>query len=280
MTANNSSKEVSRSLISITNMSTCCKILEIIFNRELSGNPYSDFNREVLISYNEGKRTIEGSDFKPVSEKYISDQIKLLEKIDFIDNSQLTPLGKKVAARCANGEYDSIVSYHFFRKFYQSTTFYRDAISKIRDGKYDLDEIIQSISQTHGLNNSASPKLKQWMQDLNFTFKEGQIVKFDPLFEKKALEWSSLSELCSFLHSLKLDQESSQEKNLYFEIDLNFFNGTVSKSTISKIVMKMNNDHYLTINRGKFDVNYIKMNEAIPIENTSLQKYLLNPMEE
>jgi len=276
MKETNTSQEVSRSLISITNMSTCCKVLEIIFNRELTGIPFSDFECDVLTSYNEGKSKIEGPNFKNVSQKYISDQIKLLKKLDFIENSQLTPLGKKVASRCANGEYDSIVSYHFFRKFYQSTTFYRDTISKIREGKYTLDEVIEKISQLHGLNNSATPKLKQWIQDLNFTFKEGNVIKFDPSFEKKALEWDSLSELYSFLLSLKLNQETSQERNLYSEIDLNFFNGTVSNFIISKIIMKMNGDNYLTIIRGKFDIHYIKINESIPVVNITLQKYLFD----
>jgi hypothetical protein len=275
----NTSQEVSRSLISITNMSTCCKVLEIIFNRELTGTPFLCFDSEVLTSFNDIKSKIEGPNFKSVSQKYISDQINLLKKLGFIDRTQLTPLGKKVASRCANGEYDSIVSYNFFKKFYQSTTFYRDTISKIRDGKYDLDEIIEKISQLHGLNNTASPKLKQWIQDLNFTFKEGNIIKFDPLFEKKALEWNSLSEFYSFLISLNLNQETSQERNLYSEIDLNFFNGTVSNSTISKIIMKMNDDNYLTINRGKNYIHYIKINDSISVINTTLQKYLLGVAE-
>jgi len=206
MKETNTSQEISRSLISITNMSTCCKVLEIIFNRELTGIPFSGLDSEVLTSFNEIKSKMEGSNFKNVSQKYISDQINLLKKLGFIEHSQLTPLGKKVASRCANGEYDSIVSYHFFRKFYQSTTFYRDTIAKIREGFYDLDEIIEKISQLHGLNNTASPKLKQWIQDLNFTFKEGNIIKFDPLFEKKALEWNSLSELYNFLKSATMPQ--------------------------------------------------------------------------
>jgi hypothetical protein len=266
----NTSQEVSRSLISLTNMSSCSTVMEIIFNKELSGIPFSNLDSEVLMCYIEKKN-------KKISQKYVSDQITLLKKFGFIENSQLTSLGKKIAARCANGEYDSIVSYHFFRKLYQSTTFYREAVSKIREGNSNLDEIIEKISILHGLNNSATPKLKQWITDLNFTYREGDIIKIDPLFEKKALEWNSLPELYSFL--LTLDQESSQEKNLYSEIDLNFFNGTVSNSIISKIIMKMHDDNYLTFNRVKFDMRYIKIKESISVLNSTLQKYLTDSPE-
>ena len=70
----NASQEVTRSLISITNMSTCCKVLEIIFNRDLMGIPFSDFDNEVLSSFNDVKSKIEGPNFKNVSQKYISDR--------------------------------------------------------------------------------------------------------------------------------------------------------------------------------------------------------------
>lgn len=242
MKKNTPSHEISKSLISITNMSACCEILEIILNKELKDNVLFNNEDDILNTYNERKSQIYGENYKNVSLNHINSQIRLLRNLEFVDNFELTSLGKKVASHCANGEYDQLVTYHFFKNFYKNCRFFRETIQKIRETSYNLDEIIAEISKKHGLNKYAISGLKSWIKSLNFTYLEGNIIKIDPLFEMKALDFNLLSDFHVFLTHMNPDRESFIEENLLSESDLNFFNGTISNSIMNDIILRMSKD--------------------------------------
>ena len=272
MALRQNTSEISKHLLSITKMSTCCEILEILLNAELDSKPLSNFEDDVLNYYNDKKRRCEGESFKNVSCEHISSQIQLLKKLEFIENEHLSSLGKRVASRCANGEWDSFVSFTFFKNMYSHNAVFRDFVKMIREGSSDYEKIIDDIKKLHGLNKYAEGGLRSWSKSLSVYYTSGPVVKFDPGLEGKALDLLSMKDLETVLNTLEMD--AVKESNLYSDLDLFFSKGTLSLDILQKIVNILVKENYLELHRGKFDINTIHIKKPVMLENCTLGQYL------
>ena len=232
-----------------------------------------NFEEGILIEYNEKRRKHEGDSFSPVKIDHFTSQIQLLRKLGFIDKEMLTPQGRQIASHCANGEYDSVVTYYFFKNLYKQSLIFRKVIEKIRSNDFELAEIINDISKKEGLNKTASKRLKQWIGWLNFTIASRTKIMFDPVFENQALQSLSMDEFGLFIEEVILINGSIKESNLYSEIDAGFSYGTLSIERIQGLIKKLIEDKYLILSRGKFETNYISINTPLKFEKTSLKKY-------
>jgi hypothetical protein len=267
--------EISKDVLGTTKMSKCCEILEILMNRKLENKQILNIE-DLLNSYNEKKRKNVGDHYKNISLNYFSPNILILKKLEFIEGLTLTPTGKRVASHCVNGEWDAFVSLMFFKSLYSHSPIFRDLVKKIRDGNSNFDQIIGEITQLHGLNETAGPGFKSWAKALNFFYKSGNMIKIDPEFEEKALELLLMKDLEQIVTSLCGYEKSIQENNLYSDLDLFFSKGTLSKETLEKIVIKLVNNDYLIMNRGKHGINSVSIKIPFTLENITLFGYLSN----
>jgi len=264
--------DITKHSLSKTEMSTCCEILEIILKNELESKHIQNLEDDVLNSYNEKRRRIIGESFKNISIGHISEHILLLKKLEFLDSDKLTPLGKRVASRCANGEWDSFVSFIFFKNMYSHNAVFRDIVKKIRESNSDYEKIIDEIAELHGLNKYAITGLRSWVKALNIYYTSGSVVKIDPGLEGKAFDLLCMKEMES---SLNMQEETVKESNLYSDLDQGFSKGSLSIETLQKIVYKMVKDDYLELHRGKYDMNSVHIKKPVVLENWTINQYLL-----
>jgi hypothetical protein len=273
MSKESAGNEITKHQISTTIMSTCCEILEIISECERSEKKFSNFEEGILSEYNEKKRKHEAESFSPVKIDHISSQIQLLKKLEFVDKDVLSSQGKRIASHCANGEYDSIVSFYFFKNLYKHSIVFRKVVEKIRSNDFELNEIIHDFSKKEGLNKTASGRLKAWINWLNFTTTSRNKISFDPIFEDQALQLLTIDELGLFIESIISISDSIKENNLYSEIDAGFSNGTLSIEQIQALIRKLIEEKFLILSRGKFETNYISINNPLKFEKITLKKY-------
>jgi len=276
MSKDTARNEITKHQISTTIMSTCCEILEIISECERFEKKFPNFDEGILFEYNERKRKHEGDSFSPVKNDHFSSQIQLLKKLEFLDKNMLTKQGKQIAHHCANGEYDSFVSFYFFKNLYKHSMIFRKVIEEIRSNTFELNEIIQDFSKKEGLNKTASGRLKSWINWLNFTTTSRNKIMFDPIFEDQALQLLSMDEFGQFIESIISISDSIKENNLYSEIDAGFSYGTLSIERIKALIKKLIEGKYLILSRGKFETNYISIDIPLKFEKITLKKYLLS----
>lgn len=274
MSKETASNEITKHQISTTIMSTCCEILEIISECERHEKQFPNFEEGILFEYNEKKRKHEGDSFSPVKNDHFSSQIQLLKKLEFVDKNMLTKQGKQIAPHCANGEYDSFVSFYFFKNLYKHSIIFRKVVEEIRTNAFELNEIIQDFSKKEGLNKTASGRLKSWINWLNFTTTSRNKVMFDPIFEEQSLQLLSMDEFGDFIESIISISDSIKENNLYSEIDLGFSYGTLSNERIRVVIKKLIDEKYLILSRGKFEINYISINTPLKFDKISLKKFI------
>lgn len=270
-------EEISKSLISTAKMSTCCVLLELIHNKETSGKLFIDFEKELFKLYNRKKSS--GTDeFKDDKKKikltHFESQIRLLKRLELIEANKLTSIGKNVASKCINGEYNHFVSFIFFKHMYKNSFVFREFIKKIREGEYSLDQILDEMEKLHGLNKYAINGLKSWSSSLNILLKLGTKVRIESWLEDIALENLSTRDLTEFLNSIHEESESIKENTLFTDFDLRFSNGTLSSDCLKIIFKKLRDDNIIYYNRGKSDLIYITIKTPIKIGNTSLKEYL------
>lgn len=275
-------EEISKSLISTAKMSTCCVLLELINNKETSGKSFVNFEKELLNLYNR-KKSNRADEFKDdfgeknkkkIKFTHFGSQIRLLKRLELIEENKLTSIGKNVASKCINGEYNRFVSYIFFRNMYKNSFIFREFIKKIREGDYSLDQILDEMEKLHGLNKYAINGLKSWSSSLNILLKLGTKVRIESWLEDIALENLSTSDLTEFLNSIHDESESIKENTLFTDFDLRFSNGTLSSDCIEKILKKLREDNIIYYNRGKSELIYIIIKMPIKMGNTSLKEYL------
>jgi hypothetical protein len=265
--------EITKHLISTTILSTCCEILEIVDESERREKKISNFEEDILAEYNEKRWKHEGDTFSPVKIDHFTSQIQLLKKLDFLDNDVLTPQGKRIASHCANGEYDSLVTFYFFKNLYKHSMVFRKVIEKIRSNDFEITEIINDISKKEGLNKTASNRLRNWINWLNFTITLRNKIMFDPKFEDQAMQLLNMDEFGLFIEEIISINGSIKENNLYSEIDTGYSNGTLSVERIHALIKKMIEEKFLILSRGKFEINYISINTPLKFEKIPLKKY-------
>lgn len=264
--------KVSKHPLSTANMSTCCYILEVLAERGSMGIDPLKPREDVLADYNEKRVSQKG---RTCGQAQLDSHINFLRTFGFVGDNELTAIGKRAASHCADGSHDLFVSITFYREIYRRISTFQDLVIKIREGHYSsLVEIIDDLALKHGFNESLKGKLKTWINELDLTTTEGNTVRINRFFEAKALEQFSVPELLDFLGSLKHEGDSLQEEKLYRDLDRKFFCGTEPVETMKKIINKLATDNYVTINRGKFKVNFILLNPSVPVENLPLHKYL------
>jgi hypothetical protein len=264
--------EISKHMLGTTNMSTCCEILELLLNVELDSEQLQNFEEGILKIYNENKRRDQGESFKNVSCDHIGSQIKLLKKLEFIEKNKLSPLGRKVASKCINGEWDSSVTFAFFKNMYSHNTVFRDLVKKIRSGPSDFEKIVNDIVKLHGLNKYAEGGLRSWSKSLSIYYTSGTVVKFDPGIEGNALDFLRIKDLENVLNTQEMD--AVKESNFLSDLDLFFSKGTLSSETTQKILKKMIEDNYLEISLGKFNLNTVHIKKPVTFDNCTLGQYL------
>jgi hypothetical protein len=146
-------------------------------------------------------------------------------------------------------------------------------VEKIRSNDFELNEIIHDFSKKEGLNKTASGRLKAWINWLNFTTTSRNKISFDPIFEDQALQLLTIDELGLFIESIISISDSIKENNLYSEIDAGFSNGTLSIEQIQALIRKLIEEKFLILSRGKFETNYISINNPLKFEKITLKKY-------
>ncbi len=272
MTERKRKSEISKHPLSRTSMSTCCHILEILAERESMGKVPVVSLEEVLADYNNkrielGKRTSKEPHFK--------NQINFLKTLGFIDNSSLTETGRRIASHCAGGSHDLYVSIIFFREIYRRVPTFRDLIAKIREGRYSsVAESIEDSARSHGFNDTLKDHLRKWIEELDMISTEGGTIRINRFFESKALESVSINDVLQFIDAFKDEWDSIQESNLYSDLDKEVFCGTQSVATMRKVIDKLAEKGYITINHGKYNTNFILRNKLNPARDISIQHFL------
>jgi len=272
MTGSKRKMEISKHALSTTSMSTCCLILEILAERESKGIIPVVSTEEVLAEYN-SKRLERGDG--ACKEQQIKTHINFLKTLGFIENSSLSEIGRKIAFRCIDGSHDLYVSISFYREIYRSSETFQAVIKRIREGKFrNVAESIEDSAKKEGFNKYLQSHLKKWIEDLTLTCIEEDTIKINRFFEGKAREYVSINEVLVFLESFKDEWDSIQEENFYFNLDKDVFNGTQSVGTIKKLINKLADESYITVNRGKYHTNFILLNKPKSAQELTIHQFL------
>jgi len=103
---------------------------------------------------------------------------------------------------------------------------------------------------------------------------EGGTIRINRFFESKALESVSINDVLQFIDAFKDEWDSIQESNLYSDLDKEVFCGTQSVATMRKVIDKLAEKGYITINHGKYNTNFILRNKLNPARDISIQHFL------